>query len=156
MVTHSSVLAWRMLWIEEPDRQQSMESQWGRHDWTTNTSTFHVTYGRILSDKRNPKAIYVLSELCLLLIWNFFLWGAEWKRLLGGLIWNLMSLVQRNKTKRCYFHCMCKSPYSFQFHTNNQHLLHMTRLFEIQWVTPPKQTHFSSSWGLLLDHATHS
>ena len=27
MATHSSILAWRMPWTEEPDRLQSMESQ---------------------------------------------------------------------------------------------------------------------------------
>ena len=27
MATHSSILAWRVLWIEEPDRLQSMGSQ---------------------------------------------------------------------------------------------------------------------------------
>ena len=27
MVTHSSILAWRIPWTEEPDRLQSMESQ---------------------------------------------------------------------------------------------------------------------------------
>ena len=32
MATHSSVLAWRIPWAEEPDRVQSMESQRVRHD----------------------------------------------------------------------------------------------------------------------------
>ena len=40
MVTHSSILAWKVLWIEEPERLQSMESQRVRHDWATNTLTF--------------------------------------------------------------------------------------------------------------------
>ena len=31
MVTHSSILAWRTLWTEEPGRLQSMESQRVRH-----------------------------------------------------------------------------------------------------------------------------
>ena len=33
MVTHSSVLAWRIPWTEEPGRLQSTESQRVRHDW---------------------------------------------------------------------------------------------------------------------------
>ena len=37
MVTHSSVLAWRILWTEKPGRLQSMGSQRVRHDWATNT-----------------------------------------------------------------------------------------------------------------------
>ena len=32
MVTHSSILAWRISWTEEPGRLQSMESQRIRHD----------------------------------------------------------------------------------------------------------------------------
>ena len=34
MATHSSILAWRIPWREEPDRLQSMGSQRVRHDWT--------------------------------------------------------------------------------------------------------------------------
>ena len=36
MATHSSILAWRILWTEEPGRLQSMGSQRVRHDWATN------------------------------------------------------------------------------------------------------------------------
>ena len=32
MATHSSILAWRMPWTEEPGRLQSMGSQRVRHD----------------------------------------------------------------------------------------------------------------------------
>ena len=32
MVTHSSILAWRTLWTEEPDRLQSIQSQRAGHD----------------------------------------------------------------------------------------------------------------------------
>ena len=36
MATHSSILAWRIPWTEEPGRLQSMGSQRIRHDWATN------------------------------------------------------------------------------------------------------------------------
>ena len=32
MATHSSILAWKIPWTEEPDRLQSMGSQRGGHD----------------------------------------------------------------------------------------------------------------------------
>ena len=32
MATHSSILAWRILWIEEPGRLQAMGSQRVRHE----------------------------------------------------------------------------------------------------------------------------
>ena len=37
MATHSSILAWRIPWTEEPGRLQSMGSQRVRRDWTTHT-----------------------------------------------------------------------------------------------------------------------
>jgi len=38
MATHSSALAWRSPWTEEPGRLQSMGSQRVRHDWATHTN----------------------------------------------------------------------------------------------------------------------
>ena len=37
--THSSILAWRIPWTEEPSGLQSMGSQRVRHNCTTNTTT---------------------------------------------------------------------------------------------------------------------
>ena len=39
MATHSSILAWRIPWAEEPDGLQFMGSQRVGHDWATNTFT---------------------------------------------------------------------------------------------------------------------
>ena len=39
MVTHSSILAWRIPGTEKPGRLQTTGSQRVRHDWVTNTST---------------------------------------------------------------------------------------------------------------------
>ena len=38
MATHSSTLAWKVPWMEEPGRPQSMGSQRIRHDWETSLS----------------------------------------------------------------------------------------------------------------------
>ena len=35
MATHSSILAWRIPWTEEPAGLKSMMSQRVRHDWAT-------------------------------------------------------------------------------------------------------------------------
>ena len=44
MATHSSILAWRIPWTEEPGGLQSMESQTAGHDWATNhTLTLVIT-----------------------------------------------------------------------------------------------------------------
>ena len=37
MATHSSILAWRIPWTEEPGKLQSIRSQRVRHKWATNT-----------------------------------------------------------------------------------------------------------------------
>ena len=40
MATHSSILAWKIPWTEDPGRLQSMQSQRVRHDWATSLSLF--------------------------------------------------------------------------------------------------------------------
>ena len=55
MGTHSSILAWRILWTEEPDELQSMGSQRVRHNWMTNTHTRrHTTPSRTNTYKKCP------------------------------------------------------------------------------------------------------
>ena len=43
MTTYSHTLAWKIPWMEEPGRQQSMGSQRVRHDWAT--SLVDMWYG---------------------------------------------------------------------------------------------------------------
>ena len=45
MATHSSILAWRIPWTEEPGRLPSMGSQKVGHDWVTNTFTLSALIG---------------------------------------------------------------------------------------------------------------
>ena len=42
MATHSSILAWRIPWTEEPGRLQSMRSPRVGHNWATNTFIFRA------------------------------------------------------------------------------------------------------------------
>ena len=41
-VTHSSILAWRISWTEQPDMLPSIGSQRVRHDWSNLTHTAHT------------------------------------------------------------------------------------------------------------------
>ena len=41
MAPHSSTLAWKIPWTEEPGRLESMGSRRVRHDWATSLSLFH-------------------------------------------------------------------------------------------------------------------
>ena len=45
MGTHSSILAWRIQWTEEPGGLQSMGSQRVRHTWPTKHSTVLLSVG---------------------------------------------------------------------------------------------------------------
>ena len=42
MASHSSTLAWKIPWMEEPGRLKSMESQRVGHNWTTSLSFFFI------------------------------------------------------------------------------------------------------------------
>ena len=42
IATHSSIIAWKIPWTEEPGRLESMGSQRVRHDWTTSISLSHI------------------------------------------------------------------------------------------------------------------
>ena len=44
MTTHSSILAWKISWTQEPGGLQSMGSQRVGHDWATNINTLHFWF----------------------------------------------------------------------------------------------------------------
>ena len=60
MAIHSSILAWRIPWSEDPSRLQSTGSQRTGHDWVTNTHTYHIlskTHILCLFLKKKKKSI---------------------------------------------------------------------------------------------------
>ena len=42
MATYSTILAWRIPWVEEPGRLQSMGSQRSRHNWATKHTARYI------------------------------------------------------------------------------------------------------------------
>ena len=54
MATHSSTLAWKIPWTEEPGRLQSMGSQRGGDDWAT-----FITWKKFLRWKENVMIIQI-------------------------------------------------------------------------------------------------
>ena len=107
MVTHSSILAWRIPWTEEAGRLHSMRSQRLEHDGATFTSLYKqhkVHFPWLVGDRlqfqlRKPQFLFftylrpmILSHLSVgrlkfrictatgLLIFNFFslLWGSDY------------------------------------------------------------------------------
>ena len=57
--THSSILAWRISWTEEPGRLQSMGSQRIRHDWGINIY-FHFSM-HIINIHKNLRFLFVIK-----------------------------------------------------------------------------------------------
>ena len=66
MATHSSTLAWKIWWTEEPGRLQSMGSQRLGHDWATSLSLLRV----VLTTLPSP-------QICC--------WCQRWEQSSGGL-----------------------------------------------------------------------
>ena len=59
MAPHSSTLAWKIPWTEEPSRMQSMGSLRVGHDWATSLSLFTFTHWR---RKWQPTPVFLPGE----------------------------------------------------------------------------------------------
>ena len=58
MAPHSSILAWKIPWMEEPGRLQSMGSLRVGHDWATSLSLFTFMHSR----KWQPTPVFLPGE----------------------------------------------------------------------------------------------
>ena len=89
IITHSSILAWRTLWTEEPGDLQSMRSQTGGYNWVTNTFTLHFALSILENTGTEtssfPSSLLFISsrlfqdQLCLDLWFHFLLHCAACK-----------------------------------------------------------------------------
>ena len=70
---HSSTLAWKIPWTEEPGRLQSMGSRRVRHDWVTSLSLFTFMLWR---RKWQPTPVFLLGE------------SQRWGSLAGCRLWD--------------------------------------------------------------------
>ena len=59
MVPHSSTLAWKIPWVEEPGRLQFMGSRRVRHNWATSLSLFTFMHWR---RKWQPTPVFLPGE----------------------------------------------------------------------------------------------
>ena len=74
MATHSGTLAWKIPWMEEPGRLQSMGSLRVRHDWATSLSLFTFMHRR---RKWQPTQVFLPGE------------SQGQRSLVGGRLWGL-------------------------------------------------------------------
>ena len=72
MATHSSTLAWKFPWAEEPGRLQSIRSLGVGHDGTTSISLFTFMHWR---RKWQPTPVFLPGE------------SQEWGSLMGCHLW---------------------------------------------------------------------
>ena len=72
MAPHSSTLAWKIPWTEEPGRLQSMGSLRIRHDWATSLSLFTFMHWR---RKWQPTPVFLPGE------------SQRWGSLVGFRLW---------------------------------------------------------------------
>ena len=99
MATHSSILAWRIPWTEEPDGLQSTGSQRVRHNWATNTFTLWKIV-RHACKEAQPMVIFkkkcfsiplVKIMLIFLALCNNFIIDFIWKILIEIVVWFINS-----------------------------------------------------------------
>ena len=67
LATHSSTLAWRIPWREEPDRLQSLGSQRVGHNWVTSlslSSSERCSFFTVEKKVRPFALLMVLAQLC--------------------------------------------------------------------------------------------
>ena len=88
MAPHSSTLAWKIPWMEEPGRLQSMGSRRVRHDWATSLSLFTFMHWR---RKWQPTPVFLPGEsqgqgsLVGCRLWGSHRVGHDWSDLAAGL-----------------------------------------------------------------------
>ena len=110
--THSSILAWRIPWTEEPGGLQSIKSQRVGHDWVTQqqqtgpcsnaTSTKGWSWGTVS---------LVSPGGCVMRLCEWWMGGYQlWFHFLSPLLWEVALGLQVNMA---YCMCVCISPYSY-------------------------------------------
>ena len=77
MAPHSTTLAWKIPWMEEPGRLQSMGSLRVRHDWVTSLSLFTFMHWR---RKWQPTPVFLPGE------------SQGWGNLVGCRLWGRTEL----------------------------------------------------------------
>ena len=93
MAIHSSILAWRIPWTEEPGRLQSIGSQRVRHDWGDLAHIAHShTSTLLLGSSPGEETGYLLryswaslvAQMVknLLAMWETWVWSLGWEDLL--------------------------------------------------------------------------
>ena len=133
MAPHSSTFAWKIPWMEEPRRLQSMGSLRVGHDWATSLSLFTFMHWRKngnplqYSCLENPRgrgawwaAVYGVTQS-----WMWLKWLSSRKYIQGSLAGHSISWCEVNKFWA--FSIILTHPF---FHKSQKHRLLMKLIFE--------------------------
>ena len=96
ITTHSSVLAWRIPWTEEPSGLQSTGSHRVRHNWGTNTVEDQISWWKL------HNADFVLREMKILLRSPTIIYGSDFL----SFPWNKLAFWIPNilpRMLRCFY-----------------------------------------------------
>ena len=102
MATHSSTLAWKIPWTEEPGRLQSMGSQRVRHDWATSLLPLRM---KAINKKQEYK--HPTTGIEVRLFGMIFLSLLEW---FLSIIWWTFQFILRVSWRRRGSHFLCTLP----------------------------------------------
>ena len=125
MAPHSSTLAWKIPWTQEPGRLQSMGSLRVGHDWVTSLSLFTFLHWR---RKWQPTPVFLPGE------------SQAWRSLVGCRLWGRTESDTTEATlqQQQLLHCSsCLLLHNKTYHNlvalnNNIHLAHETTI----WAKP--------------------
>jgi len=120
MAIHSSAIAWKIPWTEEPGRLQSMGSQRVGHNWTTSLSLHYCIGRQTLYHLATREALVLHSETVISFQWWFWSLGIFYLfREVAGEAGNLSEFVTRLPEFKFWLHHMMAEwswdPYLFPF-----------------------------------------
>ena len=105
MAIHSSTIAWRIPWAEEPGRLQSMGSQRVRHDWATSLHFMKKLKEEMERVVKEPDENNQISErwvmqtsFCLVMI---YMWSVDWPFKASKQITSQSLLLSQRHFKAC-------------------------------------------------------
>ena len=147
MAPDSTTLAWRIPWMEEPGRLQSMVSRRVGHDWATSLSLFTFLHWR---RKWQPTPVFLPGE------------SQGWQSLAGCRLWGCTESDRTSRIHFCKGHCLKDSGFACAIVTainRAQFLAYMidSRSIFVEWMK--KNSGFRLNYGGKFAHKhthTHS
>ena len=141
---HSSILAWRIPWTEEPGGLQSMGLQRVRHDWVINTFFFKLL-------KKWPKVAYLVNSYCA----NTYIHTCVHKAFSGEtLLWKKNRIYGTKPSCKCFLmrsnnFQSCPTLYDTMDHSplgSSVHRILQARILEWVAMPPSRGSSWPSAW----------